>query len=92
MPSHIQKYRSVEERRAATLKGLVPPGMTAELAEEFMRRLLAGDTLRKITSGDKRWGPALVPPTVSKSIASFTLSGVLKRCSWRRLMQKRPTL
>lgn len=32
----------------------VPPGMTPELADEFMRRLRAGETLRRITSGDKR--------------------------------------
>ncbi|QAU39449.1 hypothetical protein X265_18605 [Bradyrhizobium guangdongense] len=36
--------------------------MTEDLAAEFMRRLTAGDTLRKITSGDKRCGPALVTP------------------------------
>ncbi|PDT68578.1 hypothetical protein CO683_15340 [Bradyrhizobium ottawaense] len=40
----------------------VLPGMTPELAAEFMRRLNAGETLRKITSGDKRCGPALVTP------------------------------
>jgi hypothetical protein len=40
----------------------VPPGMTRELADEFMRRLKAGETLRRITSGDKRCGPALVTP------------------------------
>ncbi|OSJ22122.1 hypothetical protein BSZ19_46895 [Bradyrhizobium japonicum] len=40
----------------------VPPGMTPELADEFMRRLKTGETLRKITSGDKRCGPALVTP------------------------------
>lgn len=60
--ARTQKYRSPEDRRAAWLKGLMPPGMTAELADEFMRRLTAGDTLRKITSGDKRCGPALVTP------------------------------
>src|SRR3954468_10593913 len=40
----------------------VPPGMTPELAGEFIQRLNAGETLRRITSGDKRCGPALVTP------------------------------
>lgn len=40
----------------------VPPGMTPALADEFMQRLTAGDTLRKITSGNKECGPALVTP------------------------------
>lgn len=63
MPSRIQKHRSHEERSAARRKWMnVPPGMTPELADEFMRRLRAGETLRRITSGDKRCGPALVTP------------------------------
>lgn len=50
---------SSEARRAAKLKWLnAPPGMTEELAAEFMRRLTAGDTLSKLTSG--RVLPALV--------------------------------
>lgn len=63
MPSRIQKHRSHEERSAARRKWMnVPPGMPPELADEFMRRLKAGETLRRITSGDKRCGPALVTP------------------------------
>lgn len=58
-----QAYRSHEERSAARRKWMdVPPGMTPELTEEFMRRLKEGETLRRITSGDKRCGPALVTP------------------------------
>lgn len=58
-----QAYRSHEERSAARRKWMnVPPGMTSELADEFMRRLKAGETLRRITSGDKRCGAALVTP------------------------------
>lgn len=61
--SRVQAYRSHEERSAARLRWLnVPPGMTTELADEFMRRLRAGETLRRITSGDKKCGPALVTP------------------------------
>lgn len=61
--SRVQAYRSHEERSAARRKWMnVPPGMTPELADEFMRRLKAGETLRRITSGDKRCGPALVTP------------------------------
>lgn len=49
--------------RAAYLKWRnVPPGMPAELADEFMRRLIEGSSLRRLTSGDKRCGPALVTP------------------------------
>lgn len=37
----------------------VPPGMPADLADEFMKRLTEGSTLRKLTSGSKglrrRW-------------------------------------
>ena len=58
-----QKPLSVEVRRALALKWRnVPPGMTPELPVEFMRRLVAGHSLRRITSGDKGHGPALVTP------------------------------
>ncbi|MBR1328834.1 hypothetical protein [Bradyrhizobium ottawaense] len=61
--SRVQTFRTHEERSAARRKWMnVPPGMTPELADEFMRRLKAGETLRKITSGDKRCGAALVTP------------------------------
>lgn len=61
--SRVQAYRSHEERSAARWKWMnEPPGMTPGLADEFMRRLERGETLRKITSGDKRCGPALVTP------------------------------
>lgn len=51
--------RSHEERSAARLKWLnVPPGMTPAMADEFMRRLAAGSTLSKLTSG--RLEPAFV--------------------------------
>ncbi|MFK4522164.1 hypothetical protein ABIF90_000145 [Bradyrhizobium japonicum] len=36
--------------------------MTTELTDEFMRRLRAGKTLRRITSGNKSCGPALATP------------------------------
>ncbi|MET4277383.1 hypothetical protein ABIB68_005930 [Bradyrhizobium sp. F1.2.2] len=61
--SRVEGYRSHVERSAARQKWMnAPPGMTPELAGEFMRRLKAGETLRRITSGDKRCGPALVTP------------------------------
>ena len=54
---------SIEARRAIELQWRnVPPGMTPELAEEFMRRLVAGHSLRRITSGGEGHGPALVTP------------------------------
>jgi hypothetical protein len=37
-----------------------PPGMPSELAVEFMAKLRARSTVRKLTSGDKKTGPALV--------------------------------
>jgi hypothetical protein len=53
------RRRTREVQRAAYLKWKdVPPGMPAALADEFMRRLIAGDTLSKLTSG--RLMPALV--------------------------------
>lgn len=62
--SRVQKFRSHEERSAARRRWMtVPPGMTPELAAEFMRRLIAGHSLRRITSGDKRHGPAFVTPS-----------------------------
>src|SRR5206468_2706893 len=39
-----------------------PPGMSPELADEFMAGLKAGKTLRMLTSGDKKCGPAMVTP------------------------------
>jgi hypothetical protein len=57
-----QKW-SLEARRALELKWRnVPSGMSPELAAEFMRRLVAGHSLRRITSGGKGLGPALVTP------------------------------
>ncbi|MDF0495369.1 hypothetical protein [Bradyrhizobium yuanmingense] len=50
-----------ELHRIAELKWRgVPPGMPAELAIEFMARLKTGSTIRKLTSGMKEFGPALV--------------------------------
>ncbi|SFH82215.1 hypothetical protein [Bradyrhizobium sp. cf659] len=57
-----QQTRS-ESHRAAYLKWHdVPPGMPADLADEFMKRLTEGSTLRKLTSGSKGCAPALVTP------------------------------
>lgn len=59
--SRVQKFRSFEERSAARLKWLnVPPGIPADLADEFMQKLRDGSTVRKLTSGIKEFGPALV--------------------------------
>lgn len=50
-----------ELHRIAELKWRgAPPGMSTELAIEFMARLKAGSTVRKLTSGMKEFGPALV--------------------------------
>lgn len=38
----------------------VPPGIPNDLAIEFMTRLKAGSTIRKLTSGMKEFGPAIV--------------------------------
>ncbi|MCP3370784.1 hypothetical protein [Bradyrhizobium cajani] len=38
----------------------VPPGIPSELAIEFMGKLIGGSTIRKLTSGMKEFGPAIV--------------------------------
>ncbi|MGY4428492.1 hypothetical protein ACVWWO_000969 [Bradyrhizobium sp. F1.13.1] len=54
--SRVHAYRSHEERSAARRKWMnVPPGMTRELADEFMRRLKAVRlSLREIAKYGKR--------------------------------------
>jgi len=47
--------------RAAELRWRdVPPGIPDDLAAEFVARLKAGGTIRKLTCGMKRYGPPLV--------------------------------
>ncbi|MCK1542215.1 hypothetical protein IVA98_32975 [Bradyrhizobium sp. 160] len=56
----VQLSRS-DLHRAAELKWRnMPPGMPADLAAEIMTRLKAGSTVRKLTSGMKDFGPAIV--------------------------------
>jgi hypothetical protein len=38
----------------------MPPGIPPEMAIEFMTRLQSGSTIRKLTSGIKKYGPAIV--------------------------------
>jgi hypothetical protein len=38
----------------------MPPGIPPEMAIQFMERLRAGSTVRKLTSGVKKFGPAIV--------------------------------
>jgi hypothetical protein len=38
----------------------MPPGIPPEMAVEFMAKLKAGSTVRKLTGGGKRLGPAIV--------------------------------
>jgi hypothetical protein len=54
-PSHsdICRARELKWRGA-------PPGIPPEIATEFMTKLNAGSTVRKLTSGIKKFGPALV--------------------------------
>jgi hypothetical protein len=50
-----------DKQRASALKWKgMPPGMPPEMAIEFMARLQAGSTIRKLTSGIKKYGPAIV--------------------------------
>jgi hypothetical protein len=51
-PSDIHRAAELKWRNA-------PPGMPPALADEFMARLRAGSTVRKLTSGIKEFGPAL---------------------------------
>jgi hypothetical protein len=54
-PSHSDICRASELRwRGAA------PGIPPRLADEFMARLKAGRTVRELTSGIKKFGPALV--------------------------------
>ncbi|WP_375308673.1 hypothetical protein WI560_15425 [Bradyrhizobium sp. A11] len=55
------QFSRSELHRAAELKWRnVPPGIPADLAVEFMAKLKAGSTIRKLTSGMKQFGPAIV--------------------------------
>jgi hypothetical protein len=50
-----------DKRRAAELKWRgKPPGIPPEMAVEFMEKLQAGSTIRKLTLGLKEHGPAIV--------------------------------
>jgi hypothetical protein len=49
--------------RAGNLRWLnMPPGIPPEMATQFMAGLRSGKTLRILTSGDKKSGPAIVTP------------------------------
>jgi hypothetical protein len=37
-----------------------PPGMSSEMAAEFLAKLKAGSTVRMLTAGGKKLGPAMV--------------------------------
>ncbi|TFV75309.1 hypothetical protein E4K64_16535 [Bradyrhizobium frederickii] len=59
--ANAQQPAWIEAHRAGCLKWRgAPPGMPAELADEFMTNLKAGSTIRKLTSGMKEFGPSLV--------------------------------
>jgi hypothetical protein len=50
-----------DKHRAATLKCRgMPPGIPPEMAIEFMAKLQAGSTIRKLTAGIKKYGPSIV--------------------------------
>lgn len=50
-----------DKHRAAELKWRgKPPGIPPEMAIEFMEKLKAGSTIRKLTGGGKLLGPAMV--------------------------------
>jgi hypothetical protein len=73
--------------RAGTLRWRnAPPGIPPEMAVDFIARLQAGSTIRKLTSGIKKFGPAIVSYERFKNIANCTPSGR----QWRGLFQ-RPT-
>jgi hypothetical protein len=58
----VQRSR-YDIQRAAYLKWRdAPSGMSAELAHEFMGALKAGSTVRKLTCGERQYGPAMVTP------------------------------
>jgi hypothetical protein len=50
-----------DKHRAAELRWRgMPPGIPPDMAIEFMARLKSGSTVRKLTGGGKRLGPAFV--------------------------------
>jgi hypothetical protein len=50
-----------DKHRAAELKWRgMPPGIPPEMAIEFMAKIKAGSTIRKLTFGGKKLGPAMV--------------------------------
>jgi hypothetical protein len=50
-----------DKHRAAELRWRgKPPGIPPDMAFEFMARLKAGSTVRKLTVGEKRFGPGMV--------------------------------
>jgi hypothetical protein len=52
-----------DKHRAACARWVgMPPGIPRKIAIEFMERLRAGSTIRKLTSGGKIFGPAIVSP------------------------------
>ena len=52
-----------EIHRVAYLKWRdAPPGMSPALADEFMKKVKSGTTIRMLTSGMKVYGPAIVTP------------------------------
>lgn len=59
-----QAYRSHEERSTARRKWMnVPPGMTPDLADEFMRRLNAGGEASKDHVGRQAMRPRIGYPS-----------------------------
>jgi hypothetical protein len=62
MPNPIAQLSHADKCRAAELKWRgAPPGMSPEMADEFRAKLKAGSTVRKLTAGGKKLGPAFVP-------------------------------
>src|SRR5438270_13672706 len=53
--SHADKIRAAELRWRG-----VPPGIPPEMAETFMAKIKAGKTVRELTAGGKKYGPAMV--------------------------------
>jgi hypothetical protein len=74
--SHADKCRAAELKWRGA-----PPGMPPEMAAEFMTKLKAGSTVRKLTFGGKKFGPSFVSFPRFKKHCELNLEWALE--AWR---------
>jgi hypothetical protein len=55
----VQSHADLIRAGLSKWRGM-PPGIPPAMADEFMQKLKAGSTIRKLTGGGKKFGPAMV--------------------------------